>query len=91
MLEAYTLQVLPNQVQTEAIECIAKCLTGQGSLLVICGGRDPRDDPGQMPWPLNRDTLGHFTRLGLRAISFEDYVETEDPPVRRFRAEYRRP
>ena len=43
-----------------------------------------------MPWPLTRDEFDVFTEKGLGLISFEDYHDGEDPPVRRFRAEYRR-
>ena len=60
-----------------------------GSLLVITRGRDEDDDPGQMPWPIMRSELGHFTTLGLRQQRWEDYLDDEDPPVRRFRVEYR--
>ncbi len=35
--------------------------------------------------------LGEFVKAGLTDVNFEDYVDAEDPPVRRFRAEYRRP
>jgi hypothetical protein len=43
-----------------------------------------------MPWPLTKEELTDFLRLGLREVSFEDYLDDEVPPVRRFRVEYRR-
>lgn len=43
-----------------------------------------------MPWPLRRDELSVFETQGLTKVSFEDYTDTEYPPVRRFRATYRR-
>ena len=62
-----------------------------GTLLVITRGRDVADDPGQMPWPLLRTEVEVFDRCGLTEVtSLEDYIEDEDPPVRRFRAEWQR-
>lgn len=88
VLEIYTLQVLPPDLRLRAMDRIAECVAPQGTLLVITRGRDPLDDPGKMPWPLVRSELARFVEQGLREVRFEDYVEEEDPPVRRFRAEY---
>lgn len=49
----------------------------------------PRDPPGDMPWPLTREELD-AREIGLPLVSFEDYYDAETPPVRRFRAVYRR-
>jgi hypothetical protein len=38
-----------------------------------------------------RSELDAFAGLGMELLAFEDYVDDEDPPVRRFRATYRRP
>jgi len=43
-----------------------------------------------MPWPLTHAEMDHFVRLGLRQVDFADFQDEETPPVRRFRAEYRR-
>jgi hypothetical protein len=64
-------------------------LTG-ATLLVIARGRGEDDDPGQMPWPLLPAELDPLRACGLREIRFEDYMDVEDPPVRRFRATFRR-
>jgi len=90
VVESYTLQVLPPPVRAEAMRCIARFVAPGGTLLVIARGRDPSEDEGAMPWPLTRDELDDFTGAGLVAVSFEDYLDAEEPPVRRFRAEYRR-
>jgi len=87
-LEVSTLQVLPPQHLPMAMDCLARCLAAHGHLLVIARGRDALDDPGNMPWPLTRDEVRYFVRLGLEEIRFEDYVDHENPPVRRFRIEY---
>jgi SAM-dependent methyltransferase len=89
VLESYTLQVLPASLRKEAVRCIAEFIAPGGTLLVICRGRNQDDEIGQMPWPVTQDELNEFLKLGLRIINFEDYMDDEDPPVRRFRAEYR--
>jgi SAM-dependent methyltransferase len=88
VLEVYTLQVLPEKLRPLAIEKIAGFLKPAGSLLVIARGRDQADPSGEMPWPLTREELQEFTRAGLKEVSFEDYLDPEDPHVRRFRALY---
>ena len=87
-LEISTLQVLPPQHRPQAMDSLARCLKPGGQLLIIARAREPLDPPGNMPWPLTRDEVRYFVRLGLEEIRFEDYVDRENPPVRRFRIEY---
>ena len=90
-VEIYTLQVLPPELRTAAMENLASTVAAGGTLLVVARARDPDDDRGTMPWPLTAAELEQFNRYGLATASFEDFLDTsEDPPVRRFRAEYRR-
>ncbi len=88
VLEAYTLQVLPPELRAEAMAKIAEFVAPGGTLLVICRGRNADDSPGQMPWPLLRDELQCFMQHDLAECAFEDYLDQEDPPVRRFRVQY---
>lgn len=88
VLEAYTLQVLPADVRREAAACIAGLLAKAGTLLVICRARSPEEHPGTMPWPLTKEDLDVFKSAGLRQMQFEDYLDQEEPPTRRFRVEY---
>lgn len=94
VFEAYTLQVLPPETRRLAITQIARTVGSGGVLLVVCRGRGEADPTGDMPWPLLRGELDGFTSTGLREISCEDYLDDylddESPPVRRFRALYRR-
>ena len=90
VLEAYTLQVLPADVRRKATACIAGLLAEKGTLLVICRGRSPEEHPGTMPWPLTQEDLDVFKSAGLRQVQFEDYLDQEEPPTRRFRVEYQR-
>ena len=60
-----------------------------GILLIICQGRDLKQDAGESPpWALTREELSYFSQLGLKEVSFEDYLDREHPPVRRFRITY---
>jgi SAM-dependent methyltransferase len=91
VVEIFTLQVLPPELRKTAIAGIAGCVGPGGALLVVARARDAADDRGTMPWPLVKDELDGFNACGLETISFEDYLDrNEDPPVRRFRAQYRR-
>ncbi|UCD30610.1 MAG: class I SAM-dependent methyltransferase [Planctomycetota bacterium] len=91
ILEVYTLQVLPPNLQQRAMSCIAHFLTDGGTLLVITRGRDDEELHGSgMHWRLSHGDLNGFVKSGLREVSFEDYMDQEDPPVRRFRVEYSR-
>jgi hypothetical protein len=88
VLESYTLQVLPHDLRDRAVEAISSFVAPGGTLLVIARGRE-RDEPeGKMPWPLTREELALFQTLELSEKSFEDYMDNEEPPVRRFRVTY---
>jgi 2-polyprenyl-3-methyl-5-hydroxy-6-metoxy-1,4-benzoquinol methylase len=90
VLEVNTLQVLPMEPRRQAIQALAGFVAPGGTLLVIARGRDPEDDPGALPWPLTREELALLADRGLRETLFEDYLDAEESPVRRFRIEYRR-
>lgn len=91
VVEVYTLQVLHPGRRAAAIASLAPLVAPGGELWIIARGRDADDDPGELPWPLLRSELAHFTELGLVEHSFEDYLDDETPPLRRFVARYRRP
>jgi SAM-dependent methyltransferase len=90
VFEAYTFQVLPAGLRQTAMENTAEFLKPGGKLLVVARGREEKDPEGKMPWPLTRGEFAAFEMLGLSEVSFEDYFDSEEPPVRRFRALYRR-
>jgi SAM-dependent methyltransferase len=90
VFEAYTVQSLPHTVREAALNAIANFVAPGGELLLVCRARDQQDDPGNLPWPLTRDELRIVEAAGLREVQFEDYLDDEFAPVRRFRARYRR-
>ena len=61
-----------------------------GTLLVMCRGREADESEGNMPWPLTRAELRDFQQYGLTEIRFEDFMDQEEPPVRRLRICYAR-
>jgi SAM-dependent methyltransferase len=91
VVEVNTLQVLPPELRPAAISAMVNYVTPGGYLLVIARGREPNDEPGSMPWPLIKGDLELFVQSGLKLTSFEDFFEEEEPPVRRFRVQYRKP
>jgi len=89
VVECYTLQVLPPALRAEAAAAVRRALAPGGTLLVVARGREPHEPEGEMPWPLTRAEV-EAVGAGLEAVSFEDFRDDEDPPVRRFRAVFRR-
>jgi SAM-dependent methyltransferase len=88
--EAYTVQVFaPGSPERAAVIGALAPLTG-GTLLVIARGRDETDDAGAMPWPLVAAELAPLETFGLKQTAFDDYLDDEEPPTRRFRATYTR-
>ncbi len=91
VVECYTLQVLPPDARAHAIASLRRAVAPGGTLLVVARGREPEEPPGQMPWPLLRAEVEGIAGDDLVLASLEDFVDDEEPPVRRFRAVFRRP
>jgi SAM-dependent methyltransferase len=90
VLESYTLQVLPIGLRQKALAEIAGFVRPGGTLLVIARGREHTDPEGKMPWPLTSEDLNGFKSFDLTETAFEDYMDKEEPSVRRFRVVYTR-
>ena len=90
VVECYTLQVLPPAARGEGIRALRRFVAPGGTLLVVARGREPEEAPGRMPWPLTRAEIEAIAGDGLALDAFEDFVDGEEPPVRRFRATFRR-
>lgn len=89
--EGYTLQAVPPEVRRAMLAPLAGLVRLGGSLLIVARGREETDPTGDLPWPLTKAELAPLEAAGLRVIRFEDYLDREAPPKRRFRIEYRRP
>ena len=93
VVEAYTLQVLPPGLRAQAVEVAAGWVSVGGLLCLIARGREESDPPGQMPWPLTEREVRTFEDAGgagLHCEAFDDFLDREEPAVRRFRAVFRR-
>jgi SAM-dependent methyltransferase len=90
VVEVYTLQVLPPALRARAVPLMADWVSVGGVLCVIARGRGESDPPGQMPWPLTEAEVRAFADAGLDCERFDDYMDRDEPGVRRFRAVFRR-
>ena len=91
VIEINTLQALPGDVRPAAVERVADFVAPGGTLIVICRGREEGELVDGPPWPLVRRELSAFGDDGLHPVSFDDVRdETDDAPVRRFVAVFRR-
>ena len=90
VVECYTLQVLSPAARAAAIESLRRAVAPGGILLVVARGRESDEPEGEMPWPLIRMEVEGVAGSALRLLSFEDFLDEEAPPVRRFRAAIRR-
>jgi SAM-dependent methyltransferase len=90
VVECYTLQVLPPEARRRAVATLRTTVAPGGTLLVVARGREPDEPEGQMPWPLTHAEIEAIGGDGVTLESFEDFLDDEDPPVRRFRAVFRR-
>jgi SAM-dependent methyltransferase len=90
VVEIFTLQVLPPAEREAAGLALGRCVAPGGRLFVYCRGREPEDPPGSMPWPLTTDEVHALAVDGLTVERFEDFLDDEQPPVRRLLAVLRR-
>lgn len=90
VVEIFTLQVLPPAEREAAGFALGRCVAPDGRLLVYCRAREPEDPPGSMPWPLTTDEVHALASDGLVVERFEDFLDDEEPPVRRLLAVLRR-
>jgi SAM-dependent methyltransferase len=89
--ETYTLQALPNQLRTKAMQAIAEFVAPGGILLVICRSRPGKAETGDgPPWPLTRGELETFKTAGLVEKNFQEFVVRDDREIPHFRIEFER-
>jgi ubiquinone/menaquinone biosynthesis C-methylase UbiE len=91
--EIYTVQALYGQARVAAIAALAGLVAPTGTLLVIARATDDPDpvrDPAMMPWALTRRELEDMAGRTLTVRSVEQFLDDEDPPKLRWRAEFTR-
>ena len=84
IFEAYTLQAVPRAVRDLAVPCLPGLLAPGGRLLIVCRGGDDDQDQDGPPWKLSWGQLAPCLEAGLVLERFHDFLDDEDPPVRRF-------
>ena len=88
VLEIYTIQPLLLEIRPKVIDSIANFAAPNGKIVVVTRGREDDEVPPELPWALSRKDLSNFEKNGLQQTHFEEMLDDEDPPVRRFVVEY---
>src|SRR5689334_23425123 len=88
IFEANTLQAIPAELRSGAMESIAGFLKPGGLLLVIARAREDHEPTGDLPWPLTRREFSTFVDSGLAETSFRQISDSVEPFTRRFLATY---
>ncbi|TDD13249.1 class I SAM-dependent methyltransferase [Kribbella turkmenica] len=93
VIEIYTVQALPIELQPAAIKQVGEQVGPGGTLVVIAAAR-PDDRPDDAvegpPWPLTRATIESFATPDLRLIQVIQSPSPAGPTIQRWRAEYLR-
>lgn len=91
VLESYTLQVFKGSLREEALLRVCELVGPNGLLVLITRAREESESAGTMPWPLTRREVDAIPQFGFQELFFDDHLDTsEAPPIRRFRACYRK-
>lgn len=76
VLECYTVQALPRDIRSRAIEAVTDLLAPKGTLLVIARGWAPDQTEDTFPWAITDEDLALFGKE-LHESSKEDFIEKE--------------
>lgn len=87
--ESRTIQSLPLEMRSQAIEAIANLVAPGGTLLVLTHLRPDNSTAEGPPWPLSNGELSEFTALGLTEIQRQPYTDPQRPEVEQVWIEYR--
>lgn len=91
VLEIYTIQALPLALRTQTIRTIASFVRPQGRALIVCHGRNEKEQsPAGPPWPLSIAELSVFRDCGLQELSFEQNKQTNTETETYYRILYQR-
>jgi SAM-dependent methyltransferase len=97
VVEIYTVQALPIDLQPTATKQVTALVRVGGSLVVIAAaraevnGHEIADDTVEgPPWPLTRAAIDAFATGDVRLIQLDQQPSPSDPTIFRWRAEYLR-
>lgn len=88
VVESLTVQSMPEEFHSRAIEVIGDFVAPGGTLAVVASAREEGEPAQAPPWPLTRAELDRFTESGLEPVLIEDIRESGH---RRWRARFTRP
>lgn len=93
VVESQTIQALPDPPRRDAIASIGRMVAPGGTLVVIALARADGEEAGPWPpWPITRAEIESFTATGLAPVTIEEVADPgQEPPGRRWLAEFRRP
>jgi SAM-dependent methyltransferase len=91
VLEALTVQSMPEELHPAATAAVCRMVAPGGTLLVLANGRDEGQGVDGPPWPLTRAEVDAFAQGGLEAVRLEMERDAGEPALLRWRAEFRRP
>jgi len=93
VVESQTVQALPDPPRRDAIASIGHMVAPGGTLVVIALARADGEEAGPWPpWPITRAEIESFTATGLAPVTIEEVADPgQEPPGRRWLAEFRRP
>jgi SAM-dependent methyltransferase len=90
VLEIYTIQALPLSLREKSSKAVAELVAPNGELLIIERGAEEGETVETPPFPLWKSHLENFTEAELTEVEFDDFLDNEDEPKRRFRILYQR-
>jgi SAM-dependent methyltransferase len=93
VVEIYTVQALPIELQAAATEQVSAQVGPGGRLLVIAAARPEGVGDAEVvgpPWPLTKAAIDAFATDDLRLIQLDRRPSPADPTIFRWRAEYLR-
>ena len=91
VIESQTLQALPRALHPAAIANVARFAGPGGILLVLAAAGAEDSAQAGPPWPLTPSEVASFATDGLEPIDIAAIPDTDNPEIRRWCAEFRRP
>ena len=93
VVEVNTIQALAPSMQMGAVKALSELVSPNGHMLVICRATDePAHVEDGPPWALTQKQLMDWTSYVqlVPDSAVQDFMDDEDPPVRRIRALFKR-
>lgn len=90
VLEIYTIQPLPIEMRSDAIDAVSRFINESGEVVVVTRGREDDEELGDLPWPLSRKDLSRFEANELKQADFVIYPPENEGEADRWVVKYSR-